>query len=373
MATNHLPQLSEALQRGRLALFVGGDLPPETTGLPSRADLAAALAERLGVAGPAPAWPEIAARYEASAGLNALISWLRDQLDAAGQGPGPFGVAQGRPAHGLLAQLPVNIYITTAYDTGLYDALREADRRPNLSVVDAASLGLLDADRPTVVHLFGTYDRPGSLVLTAAHLRQLPQTKSQILAGLVHPTLANKSVLIVGQDLRDSHFQTLYQTALFQAGTIRPSAYAAWPGLEEWEVQTWRAQEVRVVDVSAMELLGELAGQPQATPVPAGPPAPPPEPPQFERLHIDPGDVPYAAIRDLLEESFTPETLRRFCRDRPDFEPLLRRFSPADGVSDMVDEMLDYCRTELLWDDLLAEVAQVKPRQYARFESSLRQ
>ena len=96
-------------------------------------------------------------------------------------------------------------------------------------------------------------------------------------------------------------------------------------------------------------------------------------PVQFERLHIDPDNVPYAAIRDLLEEAFTPETLRRFCQDRPAFEPLLRGFSPADGVSDMVDEMLDYCRTELLWDDLLAEVARVKPRQYARFESDLLQ
>jgi len=171
MATNHIPQIVEALQRSRLAVFVGGDLPPETTGLPSRADLAAELARRLDLAGPAPPWPEIAARYEASAGLNALISWLRDQLDAAGHGS-PFDAAQGKPAYHLLAQLPVNTYITTAYDSGLHEALREAGRRPSLPVVDAASLGLLDADRPTVVHLFGTYDRPGSLVLTAAHLRQ---------------------------------------------------------------------------------------------------------------------------------------------------------------------------------------------------------
>jgi hypothetical protein len=368
MATNHSQQIVEALQRGRLALFVGADLPPETTGLPSRADLAAELARRLDLAGPAPSWPEIAARYETSAGLNALISWLRDQLDTAGQ--------RSAPAYRLLAQLGVNTYITTAYDTGLHEALREAGRRPNLPVVDAASLGLLDADRPTVVHLFGTYDRPGSLVLTAADMRQLPQTKSQILAGLVHPTLANRSVLVVGQDLRDTHFQTLYQTALFQAGTIRPSAYAAWPGLEEWEAQTWRQQEVRVLDLPAMEVLGELAGEPQAVPMPRRPlerVEEQPEPVQFERLHIDPDDVPYAAIRELLETAFDAETLRRFCQDRPDFEPLLRRFSPADGVSDMVDEILGYCRTELLWDELLAEVARVKPRQYARFELDLRQ
>jgi hypothetical protein len=371
MAINHIPQLVEALQRGRLALFVGADLPQAATGLPSRADLAAELAERLGVAAPAPPWPEIAARYEASAGLNALITWLRDQLETAGQGPGPV--------HDLLAQLPATTYLTTAYDTRLHDALREAGRRPNLPVVDASSLGLLDAGRPTVVHLFGTYDRPDSLVLTAAHLRQLPQTKAQILAGLVHPTLANRSVLVVGQDLRDTHFQTLYQTALFQAGTIRPSAYASWPGLEEWETQTWLSEEVRVVDRSAMDLLGELAGQPQATSLPPSPPGTPPEgivrppePLQFERLHIDPKSVPYAAIRDLLEAAFTPETLRRFCQDRPAFEPLLRRFGPTDGLASLVAKVLEYCRTELLWDDLLAEVAGANPRQYARFESSLR-
>ena len=66
-----------------------------------------------------------------------------------------------------------------------------------------------------------------------------------------------------------------------------------------------------------MELLGELAGEPQATPLPASQPTPQPaphqrpEPPQFERRHIDPDDVPYAAIRELLEEAaaqvgFTP-------------------------------------------------------------------
>jgi hypothetical protein len=370
MTINHVPQLVEALQRGRLALFVGGDLPQAATGLPSRADLAAGLAERLGLTGPAPPWPEIAARYEASAGLNALITWLRDQLETASQGPGPV--------YGLLAQLPATTYLITAYDTRLHDALREAGRRPNLPVVDASSLGLLDSGRPTVVHLFGTYDRPDSLVLTAAHLRQLPQSKAQILAGLVQPILANRSVLIVGQDLRDTHFQTLYQTALFQAGTIRPSAYAAWPGLEAWEVGTWRAQEVRVLDLPALELLGELAGEPQATPVPAGPPAPEPapprrpKPPQFERLHIDPEAVPFAAIRDLLEAAFDAETLRRFCQDRPAFAPLLRRFAPTDGLASLVATVLEYCRMELLWDDLLAEVAGANPRQYARFESSLR-
>jgi hypothetical protein len=71
---NDIPQLIEALQRGNLALFIGADLPHEVTGLPSRADLAAGLAGRLGISGPPLPLPEVAARYEAHLGRHALVS-----------------------------------------------------------------------------------------------------------------------------------------------------------------------------------------------------------------------------------------------------------------------------------------------------------
>jgi len=38
----------------------------------------------------------------------------------------------------------------------------------------------------------------------------------------------------------------------------------------------------------------------------------------------------------------------------------------------MVDEVIDYCKTRLLWNELLTEVKPVDPRQHARFEPSLR-
>lgn len=250
MSQSYMPQLVEALQHGNLTIFLGGDLAQEATGLPGRAELAVRLARRLGLSGTPPPWPDVAAQYEMAAGLAALIGWLRDQIEPAEHRPGPI--------YRLLAQLPVATYLTTIYDAWLHDALRAAGRRPNLAVVDASSLSLLDARRPTVVHLLGVCDRLDSLVLTATQMQQLPQSKAQILAGLVHPTLAHKSVLIVGQDLRDPYFQTLYQTALFQAGAIRPMAFAACPGLADWEKQSWLQKQVRVLDVAAMDLLGEL-------------------------------------------------------------------------------------------------------------------
>ncbi len=78
-----------------------------------------------------------------------------------------------------------------------------------------------------------------------------------------------------------------------------------------------------------------------------------------------------ATIRQLLLAAFTPEELRRFCEDRPTFRPVVRRFGPGYGHDDMVDEVITYCRTRLLFKELLLEVKDHNPRQYARFEPDL--
>ncbi len=90
-------------------------------------------------------------------------------------------------------------------------------------------------------------------------------------------------------------------------------------------------------------------------------------------LHIDPDNPPIATIRELLEAAFADgAALRRFCLDRPLFKGVVTHFGTGQGLDDMVGEVIDYCRTQLLWDELLAEVAKAYPRQYARFEPHLR-
>jgi hypothetical protein len=98
---------------------------------------------------------------------------------------------------------------------------------------------------------------------------------------------------------------------------------------------------------------------------------PPAEALAGERPTIDPENPPIAAIRDLLEAAFTVQTLRRFCQDRPAFRPLLKEFSPDHGLADMVTLAIEYCGQDLLWDELLAGVQAVNPRQYARFVERL--
>jgi hypothetical protein len=78
-----------------------------------------------------------------------------------------------------------------------------------------------------------------------------------------------------------------------------------------------------------------------------------------------------AAIRQLLLAGFTPETLRRFCQDRRDFRPIVSDFGPGQSLNTMIDRVVDYCETQALWAEFLAEVKRKNPNQYARFESDL--
>lgn len=72
-----------------------------------------------------------------------------------------------------------------------------------------------------------------------------------------------------------------------------------------------------------------------------------------------------AAVRELLLAAFDAKTLRRFCQDRPIFEPIVSEFAPGDGLADMVDNVINYCRKQRLFTELLPGIQEVNPRQFA--------
>ena len=97
-----------------------------------------------------------------------------------------------------------------------------------------------------------------------------------------------------------------------------------------------------------------------------------PTPADQTTIHINPDRPPVAAIRDLLEAAFTDKKLLRFCKNQEEFQPVVKSFGSGDSLEDMVDELIDYCGTRLLWDTLLAEVAKVNKTQFDRFAPRLR-
>lgn len=83
--------------------------------------------------------------------------------------------------------------------------------------------------------------------------------------------------------------------------------------------------------------------------------------------YIDPDNPPIAAIRRLLTGGFTDETLRTFCKDSKTFPPVLKRVGSGASVEEIASELIIYCETMLLWDELLVEVKEANPAWYKRF------
>src|SRR5689334_14118670 len=115
--TNLIPTITDHLANARLALFLGADLPQTLTGLPSRSDLARGLARRKGL-GESLSLAAAAQRAMQGGSRFEFTDYLGRQLDTAGKQP--------RRLHQLLAQLPVQTIITTAYDNMLELAFRQA-------------------------------------------------------------------------------------------------------------------------------------------------------------------------------------------------------------------------------------------------------
>lgn len=83
-------------------------------------------------------------------------------------------------------------------------------------------------------------------------------------------------------------------------------------------------------------------------------------------------DYNIGAIRRLLEAAFEDgAALRRFCQDHSELKGVVTSFGPGMGLDDMVDKVIDFCRTRLAWDALLVAVQQEREEVYAQFASDL--
>lgn len=78
------------------------------------------------------------------------------------------------------------------------------------------------------------------------------------------------------------------------------------------------------------------------------------------------------AIRELLLAAFTPQELRRLCQDQEVLRPIVAGLGVKEGLDEMVDHIIDYCETRLLFGELMVAIRRANPRQYSRFESELR-
>jgi hypothetical protein len=129
--------------------------------------------------------------------------------------------------HGILADLPLPIYLTTNYDDFMTRALRSRHRNPSRelcrwnrlvrdrpSVFDPGSGTEVSVANPVVFHLHGHDEVPESLVLTEDDYLDFLVNVSrdpQIIPRRIEKALASTSLLFIGYRLADWNFRVLFR------------------------------------------------------------------------------------------------------------------------------------------------------------------
>ena len=188
--------------------------------------------------------------------------------------------------HGVLADLPISVYLTTNYDDFMVQALRARNRdpaqefcrwtsRPSVrrlpSVFDRPDGFRPTVANPLVFHLHGRVDVPESLVLTeddyVDFLVNVAQ-KPEVIPPRIQEALADSSLLFVGYSLADWNFRVLYRglveltdpSGRYGSVTVQlpPASEVAAPQAEQYLDSYFRKKQVSVYWGDAQSFTVEL-------------------------------------------------------------------------------------------------------------------
>jgi hypothetical protein len=185
-------QLGEKARRGQLAVFIGAGISA-AAGLPTWEQLLDELAGHSGLddelrAGLAKLPPQDSAALMArELGREQLEAYVKER----------FGPASYALAHTLIADLPVQEFVTTNYDPLVELAAADIGRRVQVLPFEEATPGA-----PWLLKLHGDAAHPESVVLTREEYLQFGDSRAA-LAGVLHSLLLTRHVLFVGTSMLD--------------------------------------------------------------------------------------------------------------------------------------------------------------------------
>ncbi|MBD3216391.1 MAG: hypothetical protein GF311_27510 [Candidatus Lokiarchaeota archaeon] len=260
--------LVDALERGTLALFLGGDLPQALTGVPSRAEMARALARRHGLE-TSPSLAQVAQQVGRGGWRRAFTVFLREQLQDAS--PQSFH----RRVVALAHEHGVQTLVSTAYDGLLQRAFDDAGV-PVEVVWKDSQLAVAFQDRPLLIQLYGNplADVESLVVTEDDHLDLWRDRRRASVLDEVKRALQRNTVLFLGYNLSDPDVRLLWREVLGRAGDLHRRAFAVWPSLPAAEVAVWADRGIEILAQDPWGLVdgGVAMRQPPAPATP--PPAP---------------------------------------------------------------------------------------------------
>jgi hypothetical protein len=185
-------QLGEKARRGQLAVFFGAGVSA-AAGLPTWEQLVGELAEASGLDGELREGlsrlppQDSAALLARELGRERLEAFVKERF-----GPGSYALA-----HALIADLPVQEFVTTNYDPLVEQAAADIGRDVRVLPFEEPAPG-----SPWLLKLHGDAAHPESVVLTREEYLQFGDTRAA-LAGVLHSLLLTRHVLFVGTSMLD--------------------------------------------------------------------------------------------------------------------------------------------------------------------------
>lgn len=186
-------ELLEQIERGNVLLFIGERIVRDAAGRAILDQLVAQLAARCGITDTEDlAFPEVAQAYEDDKGRQALVQFVRDQLEALGDEP--------QQTHRLIAGLTdCTVLTTTCLDRRLERAFEEAGR-PLDVIIGNLDVAFEDGRKARLYKLRGSVEQVKSLVLTEDDYETFFEDQASI-SVVLRGYLARKTILFIGYDL----------------------------------------------------------------------------------------------------------------------------------------------------------------------------
>ncbi len=185
-------QLGEKARLGQLAVFFGAGVSA-AAGLPTWEQLVDELAEASGVAGDLRPGLSRLPPQDSAALLARELG--RERLEAYVEER--FGSGSYALAHALIADLPVQEFVTTNYDPLVEQAAADIGRRIRVLPFEESAPG-----SPWLLKLHGDAAHPESVVLTREEYLQFGDSRAA-LAGVLHSLLLTRHVLFLGTSMLD--------------------------------------------------------------------------------------------------------------------------------------------------------------------------
>lgn len=237
--------LYEDIARGRWIPIVGsglsqnaivpsGEPPPDWNGL------ASALRAELADPDDASDAVDVISAYGQEHGRPALVERVARAIRLADATPAPL--------HRSLCRLPLDVVMTTNFDTLLEDAFRSV-AKPCHTVLDEPQLGLTNPfPGPTLLKIHGDVSRPDRMILTESDFDSF-LLRNPLLATVVASHFAQRSVVLVGYSLSDPDLRQLLGMVRDRLGQGARAIYAIEVDASPSKISRFARRHVKVINL----------------------------------------------------------------------------------------------------------------------------